>query len=101
MDYDVWLSPSGKPIYPDGAEYDFSVEQFTGLLDKNSKEIYEGDILRWMSGTGNVYFDRGTFSLAGFYEPSQDCPGDAFSENATLEVIGNIHENPDLITPTN
>ena len=75
-----------------------ATDEFTGLLDKNGKEICEGDLVRWMSGTGNVHFDRGRFRIAGFYAPLQDCPGDAFSENASLEVIGNIHENPDLLS---
>ena len=83
------------------------LEQFTGLKDKNGKDIYEGDILAWHS---NVYRKHDWVGLvlyrgAGFAVQESDksysspewldcaCRKDA----NIIEVIGNIHENPDLL----
>lgn len=78
------------------------VEQFTGLLDKNGKEIYEGDILRiekmWQSKyqTVVVRFEQGAFALYPNMTEKVNC--DLFGGlQAIEEVIGNIHENPELL----
>lgn len=78
--------------------------QFTGLHDKNGKEIYEGDIVDCVVGEefGNcpVVFNEGCFSLSiknGInknhdYEP---CLYEA--DSRFIEVIGNIYENPEAL----
>ena len=70
-----------------------SVGQFTGLHDKNGKEIFEGDIVTDGVGKYKIIYD---LKLAGYQpycifrdEPENYC-----------EVIGNIYENPELISKT-
>lgn len=85
---------------------DVVLEQFTGLHDKNGKEIYEGDIvvLRNEVPRGNGQFDDAIFEviydigccayLGKDYE--NNCK-EYLGHLEPDEVIGNIHENPELL----
>ena len=64
--------------------------QFTGLLDKNGKEIYEGDIVK-ATMVGGFFADLEVTFENGEFVPKYV---DGYSE---LEVIGNIYENPELL----
>lgn len=78
----------------------FKIMQYTGLKDKNEKEIYEGDILEDVKGNRYpIKYAEYQFYGEGFYEPYQDIPDDIFSEYAYsgMKIIGNIYENPELI----
>lgn len=79
---------------------DKTLMQFTGLHDKNGKEIYEGDVLNF--GNNNhveVKFENGAFTV--FSEPlgwdfdSEDIP--ILTDFKYCEIIGNIFENADLV----
>lgn len=84
----------------------FIVEQYTGLRDKNGTEIYDGDICSFASKTGkHVGTVEWTGGLASFglrmvknnflYTFSElDSMG---IDLDTLEIIGNIHENSELV----
>ncbi len=82
--------------------------QFTGLLDKNDVEIYEGDVMRRGSGiaeqVGPVVFDRGCFfmeAIGAIPWPNGNSPTWVrfvlAAYESEIEVIGNIHENPELL----
>lgn len=79
-------------VYPE------TVGQFTGLTDKNGKEIYEGDILyMWNTGMKKaiVKFTHGTFAL--FVEDDKYLQPLNPQYWLDSEIIGNIHDNPELI----
>jgi uncharacterized phage protein (TIGR01671 family) len=78
-----------------------TVEQFTGELDLNKKEIYEGDIV-----SAFIFADETPQKLSveyrcgGFLIDYKDSESDTVLIGAfvgSLKVIGNIHENPELL----
>ena len=78
----------------------YDLMQFTGLRDKNGREIYEGDILRF-------FFDDEEFHTCpvswnaemSAYVLAEYVPEDMWVERCEYEVIGNVHESPELVTP--
>lgn len=98
-------------IMPDNDTIPFAVNietvgQFTGLLDRDGREIYEDDILKVCNGSINghpwwenpfavVWKPNGTFELPRYCWDKNG--NDAMDSTHWCEVIGNIHENPDLL----
>jgi|ERR1039458_2618225 uncharacterized phage protein (TIGR01671 family) len=70
--------------------------QFTGLKDKNGKEIYEGDIVRSSDWVYEIYAGKGFWGLKGIGRQGTKIYLKIWEERFT-EVIGNIYENPELL----
>lgn len=76
-----------------------TVGQFTGLIDKNGKKIFEWDIVRYGDTIHEVVFEQrnGTAYFGLVYSESETLPLGHYQDLRQIEVIGNIYDNPELL----
>lgn len=82
----------------------YEVMQYTGVKDCENKEIYEGDIVQFFNdedyilkpGKATVCFELGAFCMK-HYKYGIESLGDMDIDEMFIKVIGNIHENQELI----
>ena len=96
----IWI-PKNKSIEDAYDLDDIELMQYTGLKDKSGTEIYEGDIVKHSSEyneefTAAIIYDRGVFAL----EDDERLPYVQYplhDWNKSLEVIGNVFEDSELL----
>jgi len=112
--YDKRRDDKKEYWYSEDSE-DYELMQYTGLKDKNGKEIYEGDILKDDVGIAEVTYDNERAGFYAWFKKPVVFPDYAHGVKDTkinqihmyawstddyktsAEVIGNIYENPELI----
>ena len=78
-----------------------TIGQYTGLTDKNGKKIFEGDILRYIDEDGESHYITVVFEECAFLiEDDGITDPDLLARYGCLglEVFGNIHDNPGLLS---
>jgi uncharacterized phage protein (TIGR01671 family) len=89
--------PTNRTGYDEYAFYELSpLMQFTGLYDKNGKEIWEGDVINGNLGNLMIDFECGSFVAVRIKNPGIKFEIKNFNMKEK-EVLGNIYENPELL----
>jgi len=100
--WDDYVNSDGETMITDLVDGDYELMQYTGLHDKNGKEVWEGDIVKfyylgWHTSEV-VYMSDGFYvKTNGHIEDVRENLGLAFPFK-DIEIIGNVFEHPHLLT---
>lgn len=92
-----WMGEDGGETFQEHEVISESVGQFIGLLDKNGKEIYEGDVMDY----GNSRFFYVSYIGCQFMATFNEGNFNSLIPLDKFKVIGNIYENPELLNGEN
>lgn len=100
----------GDYLYPFLGSDRYELMQFTGLLDKNGKEIYEGDIVELKYYNSTKYYKKAIIKAEGITYKAYLEDGDKWDNDYSYEdwsdnwelcdhilIVGNIYETPELL----
>jgi uncharacterized phage protein (TIGR01671 family) len=114
----AWNRNTKKMVYASPmhifSQGDYEIMQYTGLKEKNGKELFEGDIVEWDDGSDGkwrrrceVGWNKAHYTLIGYWydvaNPTEKHPVSfnfgafAYEKDGELEVIGNVYENPEFL----
>lgn len=113
-EYTVYYSLDGDSVQDGLCVEDFNIMQYTGLKDRNSKEIYEGDIVIYKPNyraflavdeiRNEIKNGAIVWNEHGFWAIDDNYPSNEYYASypipmlcGGLEVVGNIYENPELL----
>lgn len=79
------------------ADESYILSEYTGLKDMKGKEIYEGDIIKFLNGIFEVIWcnEKASFMLKN--KEYKEFLNFIYENNNGMEIVGNIYENPELM----